>query len=254
MPRSDMPVVYGPIVSRRFGSSLGINVLGDEKVCSFDCVYCHLGPTEVRLNKIKSGILPSLELLKSAITEGFRKIHAGGPHVDTICISGNGEPTVHPDLAEVIDHLLIERSLWLPQKPLVILSDGAHLDQRKLIAALNKIDERIIKIDVGNERAFKAFNRPISRANLARVTTGVRELKDFTAQSLFVGGEHGNTKSADIDDWLEVIAILKPKSVQIHGLSRPGPVADLVPCDEDTLYTIASKLERRTGIKARITL
>ncbi len=36
--------VYGPVPSRRLGASLGVDV-APFKVCSYDCIYCQLGPT-----------------------------------------------------------------------------------------------------------------------------------------------------------------------------------------------------------------
>ena len=37
-------IVFGPIHSRRLGSSLGINLLPhDGKLCNFDCIYCECG-------------------------------------------------------------------------------------------------------------------------------------------------------------------------------------------------------------------
>ena len=38
--------VYGPVRSRRLGSSLGLNLLPlDRKFCNFDCPYCECGRT-----------------------------------------------------------------------------------------------------------------------------------------------------------------------------------------------------------------
>jgi len=38
-------VVYGPVLSRRLGWSLGVNPLGARKRCTLDCLYCQCGPT-----------------------------------------------------------------------------------------------------------------------------------------------------------------------------------------------------------------
>ncbi len=38
-------VVFGPIHSRRLGLSLGIDLLPPIKTCTFNCVYCEIGPT-----------------------------------------------------------------------------------------------------------------------------------------------------------------------------------------------------------------
>jgi wyosine [tRNA(Phe)-imidazoG37] synthetase (radical SAM superfamily) len=39
-----MPIVFGPVPSRRLGKSLGINNIRP-KVCTYSCVYCQLGKT-----------------------------------------------------------------------------------------------------------------------------------------------------------------------------------------------------------------
>lgn len=249
-------IVYGPVESRRMGTVLGINILGTEsKVCSFDCGYCDLGATQMRLNKLKRDVkFPTPEEIATALNDSFRKIHENGPAINAISISGNGEPTLHPDFPEVVDVILAARDRWLPGKPVKILTNGGTLDTRKVAEALNKLDERIVKIDAGNEKVFKAVNAPLSRTTLARVLAGIRNLKDVVVQSLFVQGYVDNTKPSDIDDWIEVIAIIKPKMVQIHGISRQPAVPGLLRCDEDTLYTIASRLERKTQIKSLVTI
>lgn len=248
-------IVYGPLESRRAGLVLGINLLGpNEKVCSFDCGYCDLGATRMRLNKVKREIqFPSPEAVAEAANEAFRKIHESGPSINAISIAGNGEPTLHPDFPEAIEAILEARERWLPGKPIQILTNGTSLDTRKIAEAVNKLDERIVKIDAGNEKLFKAMNAPLSRTTLARVLMGVRTLKDVVVQSLFVQGSLDNTTPSDIDDWIEVIAMIKPKLVQIHGMSRMPTIPGLIRCDEDTLYTIASRLERKTQIKSLVT-
>jgi wyosine [tRNA(Phe)-imidazoG37] synthetase (radical SAM superfamily) len=127
------------------------------------------------------------------------------------------------------------------------------LDSRKVLEAANKLDKRVVKLDAGGDKTFKAVNSPLSRTNLAKVITGIRSMKDVTIQSMFCQGAIDNTKPQDIEEWLEVIAMLKPASVQIQGVSRAPTNEAIIRCDEDTLHTIASLLERRTGIKALVT-
>lgn len=248
-------IVFGPFLNGPLGKSLGVNLLGSgEKACSFDCAYCDLGRTNVRLNKLKDTTrFPSFADIEKAVDEAFQKQHASGPPVDGITLTGNGEPTLHPDFAEIVRHLIKSRDLWMPGKPISLFTNGANLDVRKVYEAANLLDERIVKIDAGNEKLFKIINAPLSRSNLARVLTGARKLKDFTVQSLFFGGSLTNTAASDIDDWIEVIAMIKPKAVHIYGLSRKPATEGLVRCDEDTIYSIASKLERKTQIKAVVT-
>jgi wyosine [tRNA(Phe)-imidazoG37] synthetase (radical SAM superfamily) len=252
-PRTD--ITYGPFQSERLGRTLGINILGDKtKICSLNCAYCDLGSTETRLNRLKeTGFLPSTESLLEAMRVSFRQIHEHGPTIDTVCISGNGEPTLHPDFSEIVGGILSLRDLWLKGKKIAVLTNGASLDQRKIVEAMNRVDERIVKVDAGNERVFKLLNAPLARVNLAKILSGIRSLKDVTVQSMFCQGAVDNTLASDVDDWIEVIAMMKPKTVHIQGVSRTPAMTGIKRCDEDTLHTIASRLERRAGIKALIT-
>lgn len=245
-------LIYAPPAYAPFGAAIGVNLLGTtQKVCTFDCPYCDLGRTTLRLNKLKdSTLLPTAAEIEAEFTAALKKIHASGPAIDSILVSGNGEPTAHPDFPEIAKILVKARDLWQPGKKLILFSNGSTLDNRKVADAANSFDERIVKLDCGSEKLFKAVNAPLSRANLARVITGIGKLKDVTVQSLFFTGTVENISKADVDDWLEVIAIIKPKAVHLHGLSRKPATEGLVPVDEDTLYAIASRLERKTSIKA----
>lgn len=257
-PVSFMPtgLTYGPFQSSVFGTALGINLLGEKaKVCSLNCAYCDLGVTEARLNRLKDpGSLPSKSEIVDAVTTALREIHERGPAIDSIIVSGNGEPTLHPDFADIVTALIELRNTWLPKKPIVIYTSGVTLDQRKISEAVNKLEERIVKIDAGNERVFKNLNAPLARVNLAKVLSGIESLDSVTVQAMFCQGTVDNTLTADIDDWIEVIALLKPKAVHIQGVSNAPAVSGIVRCDEDTLHTIASRLERRTGIRAHISI
>ncbi len=247
-------LIYGPVESARLGRFLGINFLGDKaKLCSFDCAYCDLGATEVRLNKLKdSRLFPTIEEILAAAQIVFRQIHEQGPAIEALCISGNGEPMLHPDFPDIIVGLIQLRDMWLPKNKISILTNGFNLDLRRSSDAVNKLDQRIVKVDAGNERMFKLVNTPLARVTLQKVIGGIRLLKDVTVQAMFHQGTIDNTGSSDIEDWIEVMGLLKPKAVHIQGLSQKPRSLGLIRCDEDTLHTIASKLERRTGLKALI--
>ncbi len=108
-----MNLVYGPVKSLRYGSTLGVNLLGAEKVCSYNCVYCSLGPTELTMNKArKTYAFPALDQIKTA----FKDYIAKSVPVDAIVLSGNGEPTLHPEFDEAMKMLIELRQEHLPGK------------------------------------------------------------------------------------------------------------------------------------------
>ncbi|MBX3020833.1 MAG: radical SAM protein [Bdellovibrionales bacterium] len=245
-----MDIVYGPVKSQRYGSTLGINLLGAEKVCSYNCVYCSLGPTQLTMNKIrKDYVFPSLDQVRNAFKEYIKKSVPS----EAVVVSGNGEPTLHAEFEEAMKLITSLRDEHLPGVKVVVLTNGAHLDNKKVVNGLNLADERVIKIDAGNDVLMQKFNDPLIRINMAKFLSGFRKLKDYTVQSLFCLGEFDNTAADAVDEWIEVLGMIKPKAVQICTLSRPSPAfPGLQPADEDALYGIAFKLKKRTSLEASV--
>lgn len=245
-----MPLAYGPIVSRRFGNSLGVNPLGLVKVCSYDCRYCDRGPTELTMNKVrKEFTFPSV----AEITEAVRDLMRGDVAApDAITFSGNGEPTLHPDFDQLVAEIKRARDEMAPKAKLVVLSNGAHLDSKKVVHGMNQLDTRVIKMDAGSDRILKAVNGPLVRRNLAQILTGIKKLSNCTIEAMFVKGSVDNTLAADVDEWVEVIGMIKPAAVHLFTVTRPTMDPNVVGVDEDTLYSIAFKLKKRTSLEAQV--
>lgn len=245
-----MELIYGPVQSLRYGTTMGINLLGSAKVCSFNCVYCDLGPTELTMNKIrKDHQFPSLDQLQSA----FKDYIKSSVTVEAIVVSGHGEPTLYPDFDDAMKMLSKLRDEHLPGKKIIVLSNGAHLDNKKVIHGLNLADERVIKVDAGSDTLMQKINDPLIRLSMSKFLAGFPKLKDCCVQSLFFTGELDNTGADAIDEWIEVLGMIKPKAIQLCTLTRPSKVRpNLKPVDEDTLYSIAFKLKKRTTLEAEV--
>ncbi len=245
-----MDLIYGPVKSLRYGHTLGINLLGLEKVCSYNCVYCSLGPTVLTMNKVrKDYVFPTREEIKAA----FKAYIAQSVPMEAIVISGNGEPTLYPDFDEAMKMILELRQEHLPAAKIIALSNGAHLDNKKVITGLNMIDERVIKVDAGNDVLLAKINDPLIRINMAKFLGGVRKLTDVTVQSMFFTGDFDNSQGDALDEWIEVIGMIKPKTIQLTTVTRATPVMPgLKPLDEDMLYSIAFKLKKRTTLEAQV--
>jgi wyosine [tRNA(Phe)-imidazoG37] synthetase (radical SAM superfamily) len=245
-----MPLVYGPIKSRRYGLSLGINPLGTIKVCSFDCGYCDLGASLLTMNKIRKDFqFPARAEIVEAVRSHLRQ---AGESLDAITFSGNGEPTLHPEFEDLVRDIATARGELAPQAKLVALTNGAHLDVRKVVAGLNALDIRVVKLDAGNDKILKAVNAPLVRRGLSQFLEGMKKLKNPVVQSLFVSGSVQNTSPTDIDDWIEMLGMIKPIGVQLMTITRPPAHSGLIAVDEDTLYSIAFKLKKRTSLEAVI--
>ena len=137
--------IFGPIHSRRLGSSLGVNLSpNDGKVCSFDCVYCEAG-----YNSQGAGTtgLPRREDVSRELDAKLKSMIEAGEHLDVITFSGNGEPTLHPQFAEIIDDTIALRDKYFPQVKISVLCNSTRLGDESVVAALRKVDNNILKLD-----------------------------------------------------------------------------------------------------------
>jgi wyosine [tRNA(Phe)-imidazoG37] synthetase (radical SAM superfamily) len=129
-------IVFGPIKSRRLGVSLGVNVLPTEKkYCSFNCIYCECG-----WNKIDTSIqvpLNKREDIKAAL---YKKLSESSQEfnstIDSITFSGNGEPTLHPDILGIVEDVIELRNQYCPQAKITILSNSTNLIREDVFQAL----------------------------------------------------------------------------------------------------------------------
>lgn len=236
-----------------FGNTIELNLLGSQKLCSFDCPYCNLGPTTVRMTHIKKEVeFPLAKDIDRALRDQLKKCLNQTGQVETILISGNGEPTLHPDYDNIVNLILDARKELARDAKIVLLTNGAQFKTNKIINATNKLDESIIKLDAGNDKTFKSTNAPLIRADLSRISSGARNLKNVTIQSLFFAGEKTNASSQEVDDWIELVGVIKPTRIMIHTVYEPPSDKGCLPLTEDDLYIILSKLKRKLNIESQV--
>lgn len=240
-------IVFGPIKSRRLGASLGINLLPeDKKVCSFDCVYCECGWTEIRhydpheLYRRKS-VIPVLE-------EKLKKLKADGVHIDSLTFAGNGEPTIHPEFPEIVADIVRLRDTYYPQSVISCLSNSTQLGRPEVRKALQMINNPILKLDAGNQSMYEAINRPIDTISQEEVVEHLMEFEGkLTVQSMFLHGEVkgvsvDNTGEKEVDSWLKDIARIKPEKLMLYSLDRDTPAKELLKASREEMEAIAEKV------------
>ncbi len=244
-------VVYGPIHSRRLGESLGINLLpASYKLCSFNCVYCQYGWTTNRNEKGEKLLSPA-ELLKIARAE-LQAFQRKGTKIDCMTLAGNGEPTLHPGLGEIIRGLMRLRDEIYPKATLGILSDSHCVHRPHIREALSLLDYRYMKLDAGTPQMLQAVNQPLVKVDWDALIEGLRLLKDTTLQSLFFTGSIDNTSDEMIDAWTKAVQRIAPIEVQVYSVSRGTADARIKKVSVARLKKIAQLLTQRTGIAASV--
>ena len=243
--------VYGPIRSRRLGHSLGINVLPvSRKVCSSNCVYCQYGwtlPGGASTERLKRA-----PLLLAEIADAFERHAAEGTPIDCITLAGNGEPTLHPDLLELVIGLKRLRDRYFPSAAVGILSDATQLTRSAVREALALLDARYLKFDAADEATWRRINQPLVPLDFQAMVEAIQAMPDSVLQSLFIQGSHDNTDEPHLRAWVAAVGAIRPRSVQVYTIDRGTAAPGILEVPRATLQAIADRLTDSTGIPADV--
>ena len=217
-------IVFGPIYSRRLGSSLGVNILPSKgKLCNFDCVYCECGWN--RDGAVPERRFPRLEEVEAALKDKMSKAAAEGVPVDSITFSGNGEPTMNPDFASIIDVTLRLRDLYFPKAKVSVLSNATLLGRQDVSQALMRVDNPILKIDASSQELVEKINKPVGTYRLTDVIENMKGFAgNFILQTMFLKSADFNTAVPEaLDAWMDIVRELKPRQVMVYTIDRETP-------------------------------
>lgn len=241
-------IIYGPVKSRRLGRSLGVNLLpSGRKTCPFNCVYCQYGWTEIhRAERIRDVSFPSIEEIRKALIEALITLEVPPSY---LTFSGNGEPTLHPDFAQIVEEVTSIRNELAPEAETAILSNSALVSKKSIREAMEKLDVRIMKLDCGTPQMFRQYNQPCEGINLEDITEGLAEMSNVSIQTLLSSGKSGNFDATNIKEWKKRLKRIKPVCVQLYTMDRDYPTKDLRPASKEELHQVKDQLE-----KARISV
>lgn len=249
--------IFGPIHSRRLGTSLGVNLSPvDGKTCSFDCLYCEAGYNAQGPGH--AGI-PSRQQVKSLLRDKLALMSAEGRALDVITFSGNGEPTLHPDFPGIIDDVIALRDEFYPEAKVSVLNNSTMIHKPEVAAALKKADNNILKLDSAVEATMRALDRPGSPQ--FTVDKVVERLGQFAGtgiiQTMFTRGSHDglpvdNTTDAEVDALIEAYRRIRPREVMVYSIDRLTPEQSLQKVGRDELQSIADRIVAATGIPVQV--
>lgn len=206
-----MKTIFGPINSRRFGSSLGIDLSPALKQCNFDCLYCELAPsatTNIQTNIVEVSTI--INELKEHLSD----------KIDVITITANGEPTLYPYLNELIDEIdKIKNSTQT-----LILTNSATLVDDKVFNSLLKLDQVKLSLDAVSEDVFKKIDRPHVSIDIKKVVQRVIDFSKVYKGKLFIEilfvYELNDTKQ-EIQKLNEVLLKLNVTRIDLGTIDRP---------------------------------
>lgn len=242
-------VIFGPVHSRRLGLSLGVNLLPtDNKLCNFNCIYCECGWGREGLKGFKPRF-NSREEVRTLLRAKLQEMAAGGTPPDVITFAGNGEPTMHPEFAAIIDDTLAARDELCPSAKVSVLSNATMIDRESVRNALLKVDNNILKLDSAFDDTVRLIDNPNGEYTVEKTVELMELFKGrLIIQTMFVRGTFegqvvDNTTEREVAAWLVLLARIAPRSVMIYTIDRDTPAEDLHKVPVDELKGIARRVE-----------
>ncbi len=219
--------IYGPVPSRRFGLSLGVDLL-PHKTCPFDCLYCQLGVTDC-LTATTDAFF-SIDDVLADVEEAL----ADGPDPDVITFAGSGEPTLYRPLDELIDGLR-----ELSDIPLLLITNSALLWQQEVARAVHKMDILAPSLDAGDQAMFERVNRPHPEITFEKMVRGLREITgsfsgEIRLEVMLIRDVNDDEKS--MRAIADVVETIRADQIDLNTPVRPAmPERGALPCSEEVL-------------------
>ncbi|MCK9462076.1 MAG: radical SAM protein [Proteobacteria bacterium] len=219
--------IYGPVPSRRFGLSLGVDVV-PRKTCTYDCIYCQVGPPG-RLPDALERFYPVDEILKD-VAEALDE----GPTPDVVTLAGSGEPTLYSELGALIDGLHA-----LAKAPVLLITNGSLLWREGVAAAARKAEILAPSLDAGDPETFARINRPTAGVPFERMVEGLRSALaahpgEVRLEVMLVRGVNDGEESLRAIE--RITRTLRFDRLDLNTPVRPPvPERGALPCDEETL-------------------
>lgn len=217
--------IYGPVPSWRLGSSLGIDLLSQErKICNFDCVYCQLGPTSgyTAERKAYAGLKEVMEELESLPRA----------EIDYITFSGRGEPALAANLGEAINAVETIR-----KENIAVLTNASLMDRKDVREDLSQADFVVAKLDAFSRESLKEINNGASGIEFSAILEGLKKFRrDYKGrlalQMMFMDKNKGG-----VDKLIYLANYIKPDEIQVNTPLRP---CNVKPLAEEELLGIKS--------------
>jgi len=221
--------VFGPIPSRRLGQSLGVNNI-PPKVCSYSCVYCQIGRTD--LLRIDRASLYSPEAIYKAVHDKIEAVYAGGGKIDYITFVPDGEPTLDKNLGREIELL---RRFGIK---IAVITNASLISMKDVRNDLSKADWVSLKIDATDEETWRKINRPHPKLKLEDILRGITEFSrtftgELTIETMLIAGV--NDSDVQAENMATFIKSLRHKITYILVPTRPPAEPDVHIPDERTL-------------------
>ena len=261
--------VYAVISSRARGLSVGVN-LNPSRHCNFDCIYCEVD----RSDGVQIDEPVDVTVMAEELEETLRHIHAGLLQADFprvppellklrhVALSGDGEPTLCPNFAEVVETVVhLRASTRMPYFKIVLITNTSGIARAEVtygISLLTQRDEIWAKLDGGTQAYIERINR--AQVPLTQILENICKLgqrRPIIIQTMVPSINGGNPFTGEIDEYAARLREVKSVGaqislVQIYSANRPTPRSECGHLPLKSLSEIARRVRAATGLQTEV--
>lgn len=228
-----MKYIYGPIPSRRLGTSLGVSPI-PKKACNYSCIYCQLGRTNIMTNS-RQKFFDIDEILAE-----LEEVIHNNVEFDVITIVGEGEPTLYSELGSLISGIK-----KCSEKPVAVITNSALLYDSAVREELMQADIVLPSMDAFDENTFKKINRPYGKLKYEDIYRGLIEFcKEYTGQLwleiMFI--KDINDSDEAVEKYKELLSAIKYDRLYLNTVVRPPAESNVQMVSSERLKYISNRL------------
>jgi wyosine [tRNA(Phe)-imidazoG37] synthetase (radical SAM superfamily) len=263
--------VYAVLSPRARGLTLGVNMNPDKR-CNFDCLYCEVDratmpePSLLDVGVVASELRRTIEHILQGRLREHPQYHSLPDELlklRHVALSGDGEPTLSSQFAEVVQAVVHIRALGgLPFFKIVLLTNGTGLDRAQVQESLKrftKSDEIWVKLDGGTQEYLDKVAR-LKDVTLGKILSNILYLarqRPVVIQSLFPAINDEEPSAEDIEQYAHRLKELKSDGaqislVQIYSANRPMTHGECGHLPLKILSHIAQVVRQVSGLRAEV--
>ena len=258
-------IVFGPVTSRRGGRSLGINLLPPgKKFCSFDCAYCMLGRTQTHSGKETGGAMAgamagaSIDLIEEGLIEASEFLRKINLEIESIAITGNGEPTLNPEFSKIVERILEVRDNVFSDVPVVIYTNSSRVCENSVMNGLALGDVVIAKLDAVDDKLREIINRPSNTPPVKDIVAGLGALRECISGELAVDimlvEIDEETNLSCLEELSEALREIQPHRVYVQTPTKPPFETSVKSVANENIIKSAKFIREKTGYDVSVLL
>ncbi len=241
--QDEIDIAFGPVPSRRLGSSLGVNNI-PLKHCSYNCVYCQVGKSSTLETKRR----PFYEPYKvfESVRKRLETVEAKGEKVDFITFVPDGEPTLDINLGKEIELI---KTLG---RKVAVITNSSLLWNENVRYELSEADFVSFKVDAVSENIWRIVDRPSSELSLKSILEGILNFSDvfngtLVSETMLVARINYGDEAGKIASFLSTVHRLNKAYVAVP--TRPPAEEWACPPDRGTILYFLTRFNEILGDK-----